>query len=101
MIGTKFFKLGNYKKALKVYSRINQYFRSKDARNNFQKENEDTLDFRNGKDELDSISKVILTNICVIHLKNKDYKEVVKFADDALAIDHKCVKALFLKGRAL
>lgn len=51
-IGTKFYKIGNYKKALKIYSKINMYFRSKDAKNNFQKEDEQTLDFRDAKDEL-------------------------------------------------
>ena len=83
--------MGNYKKAKKIYTRINQYFRSKDARNNFSKEDEDTLDFRNGKDELDNINKIVLSNICVIHLKNKDWKEVVKFADDVIII---CVTAV-------
>ena len=91
-IATKFFKvsiivcniikLGNYKKAKKMYGRINQYFRSKDAKNNFSKEDENTVDFRNGKDELEAISKVVLSNICVIHLKNKEWKDVIKFADD-------------------
>jgi tetratricopeptide (TPR) repeat protein len=34
-------------------------------------------------------------------LKRKDYKQVIKFVDDALEVDHKYTKALFLKGRAL
>lgn len=37
----------------------------------------------------------------VIYLKQKEFKDALKFANDALEIDHKYIKALFLKGRAL
>ncbi len=39
-VATRFYKEGNTKKAEKLYKRISQYFRSKDAKNNFQKEDE-------------------------------------------------------------
>lgn len=100
-VATRFYKQGNLKKALKIYNRINMYFRSKDARNNFQKEDEDALEYRNLKEELNVLNKQILTNMCVIHLKNKDWKEVIRLANDALEVDHKYTKALFLKARAL
>ncbi len=48
-----------------------------------------------------ALQKTILGNICVIHLKRKEFKDVVKYADDALEVDHKFEKALFLKGKAL
>jgi cytochrome c-type biogenesis protein CcmH/NrfG len=44
---------------------------------------------------------VNLCNICVVKLRNKEWKELIKYADDALAVDHKCVKAIFMKGRGL
>ena len=47
------------------------------------------------------IQKSVLGNICIIHLKNKEFKDVVKYADDALEVDHKFEKVLFLKGKAL
>jgi hypothetical protein len=39
---TAFFKAGNLRKALKLYLKVHSYFRTKDARNNFQKEDETT-----------------------------------------------------------
>ena len=39
-VATRFYKEANIVKAEKLYKRINQYFRSKDSKNNFQKEDE-------------------------------------------------------------
>jgi len=47
------------------------------------------------------MNKNNLCNISVMCLKKKEWKEVIKFADDALEIDCKLPKALFLKGKAL
>jgi len=40
------------------------------------------LEYRDQNDELSNLNKMILSNISIIHLKRKDYKEVVKFAND-------------------
>jgi FK506-binding protein 8 len=37
----------------------------------------------------------------VIHAKGKDWKNVIKYADEALSVDPGYVKALYHKGRAL
>jgi hypothetical protein len=42
----------------------------------------------------------VLTNLSVIHCKRKDWKECVKAAEEALAVDHKWLKALYLKGKS-
>ena len=39
--------------------------------------------------------------MCVIHSKNKSWRDVVKFADEALTNDPNFVKAVYHKGRAL
>ena len=71
------------KKALKNYKRINQYYKTKDAKNNsVALEDENTLDYRNGLEALDELRKKVLTNICVIYLKEKEWKEVVSYAQD-------------------
>ena len=57
--------------------------------------------FRDATLELAQINLTNLCNICVSHLKKKNWKEVIKFAEDALVIDHKCAKALFMKGKGL
>ena len=35
-VATDFFKAGNLRKAEKVYGKVHSYFRTKDAKNNFQ-----------------------------------------------------------------
>ena len=54
-MANKFFKEQNYHKAEKLYMRINSYFRTKDAKNNFIKEEEDTTMWREGIEELDNV----------------------------------------------
>jgi len=40
------------------------------------------LEYRNNNDELSNMNKQVLSNISIIHLKRKEYKDVVKFAND-------------------
>lgn len=99
-IATDLFKKGNFAKALKVYGKVHSYFRTKDAKNNFQKEDETTEEFLRLTQDLDVINKTTLTNICVIHSKSKAWKEVLKYADEALLTDSNYPKALYHKGKA-
>lgn len=99
-IATDLFKKGNFLKALKVYGKVHSYFRTKDAKNNFQKEDETTEEFIRLTQDLDVINKTTLTNICVIHSKNKAWKEVLKYAEEALLTDPNYPKALYHKGKA-
>ena len=57
----KFFELNNTKKALKIYLRIQRYYRNKDAKNNFLEEDPDTLAFRDASDQIEAIH---LSNFC-------------------------------------
>ncbi len=99
-IATELFKKGNHPKALKIYGKVHSYFRTKDAKNNFQKEDETTDEFIRLTQELDLLHKTTLTNICVIHSKSKAWKEVLKYADEALLTDPNYPKALYHKGKA-
>jgi len=66
---SKFYKAGNVKKAERIYMKINSYFRSKDAKNNFLKEDENTTMYRDALDELDKMNIINLGNICVIKMR--------------------------------
>lgn len=99
-IATELFKKGNFPKALKVYGKVHSYFRTKDAKNNFQKEDETTEEFIRITQELDMLNKTTLTNICVIHTKSKAWKEVLKYSDEALLTDPNYPKALYHKGKS-
>lgn len=98
---TAFFKIGNLKKALKLYLKVHSYFRTKDARNNFQKEDETTEAYQAFSKELEALNQTCLANVCVIQGKRKDWREVIRYADEALTGDPLFVKALYHKGRAL
>ena len=63
------FKAQKYGKAEKIYKRMNHFFRGKDAKNNFSKENEQSVEYRDAIDELDLIAKSNLTNLAVVCLK--------------------------------
>ena len=52
---------GLQEKALKVYKKINRYYRNKDTKKNFLEEDEDTLEYRNCIDEIDGIH---MDNFC-------------------------------------
>ncbi len=95
-VATKFYKAQNWKKAEKWYTKINMYFRNKDVKNNFQKEDEQTTTYRDALDTLDNINKVVLTNICVLHLKKKEWKDVIKFANDVRLLLFYCLSSLYL-----
>lgn len=68
-ISGKMFKAQKYQKAEKIYKRMNHFFKGKDAKNNFCKENEQSVEYRDAIDELDLIAKSNLTNIAVVCLK--------------------------------
>ncbi len=100
-VATEFFKMGNMRKAEKVYGKVHSYFRTKDAKNNFQKEDDSTAHFHSLTSDLNTLHKSTLTNLCVIHARAKAWKDVIKYADEALTVDNEYVKALYHKGRAL
>jgi len=93
--------MNNFRKAEKVYGKVHSYFRTKDAKNNFQKEDETEERYIALTKDLDTLHKTTLSNICVIQSKLKDWKNVIKFADEALSVDSHYLKAQYHKGRAL
>lgn len=100
-IATDFFKAGNLRKADKLYTKVHSYFRTKDAKKNFQEEDETQEEYQNQIKELDTLNKTCLSNLCVIQAKKKAWKEVIKHAEEALLVDPDYVKARYHKGRAL
>lgn len=93
--------MGNWDKAKKHYNMIAAVFRNKDARNNFLKEDETLTTYRDNFERLEELQKTSLTNLAIVELKKKEYKQAIEYADECLKVDHKWLKALFLKGRAL
>jgi len=72
-VSAKCFKAGKFDKACKIYKSIKKFFDSKDVRNNFCKEDEQTTDYRDSMEELEQMSTTNLTNLAVVMLKQSNY----------------------------
>lgn len=68
-ISTKLFKDAKYYKAAKLYIRIYEFFKSKDSKGNFIKEDSSTEEFQEAIKRLVELEKTNLTNLAVINLK--------------------------------
>ena len=56
-----------------MYLRMNQYFRCKDAKNNFTKEDELSEEFKEHTEQLNVINKNNLCNISIVYQRKKDF----------------------------
>ncbi|XP_022105705.1 peptidyl-prolyl cis-trans isomerase FKBP4-like [Acanthaster planci] len=86
--GTEYFKAGNYKKAIKQYTKILDYLDSYPDIPEEQKA---------------SYKELVLAghlNLAMAYIKNKDNAEAVKSCDKALKVDPDNVKGLFRRGQA-
>jgi len=72
-VSAKCFKAGKFDKACKIYKSIKKFFDSKDVRNNFCKEDDSTIDYRDAMEVLDQMLTTNLTNLAVVMLKQSNY----------------------------
>lgn len=99
-IAGKFFKQGNYKKAAKVYQKINGFYNFGDAENNHAKENQEDEEWKKANEELMSLKIVCFTNLVVCKFKTKEYTSVIGITDQILEMDPNHCKALFFRGKS-
>ena len=76
-------------------------FKSKDAKNNYSKEDAETQEYKDKMKELENLNKTCNTNLAIVELKQKNYREAVKFAEEAIKGDRSDLKPVFIKARAL
>lgn len=100
-ISTRLFKAQKYKKAEKIYRRIDKVFKQKDFRNTFCREDDRTTVYRDAVETLSNLLLINCTNLAVVCLKQSNLKDALKFCDEALENDHRSIKALYLKGKVL
>lgn len=90
--GTKYYKMSEYAKARRTYSKAVRYL---------EKMNDD-LDLE-GNEEKELELKYILPltlNVALMSLKLKDYEDCLEKCEEALDINQSCAKALFRRGQA-
>mmetsp|Transcript_29451 Transcript_29451/g.39174 ORF Transcript_29451/g.39174 Transcript_29451/m.39174 type:complete len:124 (+) Transcript_29451:745-1116(+) len=94
-------------KAAKMYIRIHDFFKSKDAKGNYIKEDDTTEEFKESITKLAELEKTNLTNLAVINLKQQEYARCVEFCEKAIELEGPdsfstvSIKAYFLMGKAL
>lgn len=106
-ISNKFFRNQMFYKAAKMYIRIHDFFKSKDSKGNYIKEDATTEEFQEAIKKLQELEKTNLTNLAVINLKQMQYARCVEFCEKAIALEGEdayttvSIKAYFLMGKAL
>ena len=68
-ISNKLFRAQKFYKAAKIYIRIFEFFKSKDSKGNYLKEDSTTDEFLEAIERLKELEKTNLTNLAVINLK--------------------------------
>lgn len=100
---TKFFKVGNYKKAADLYQKINGYYNFGDSTNNFAKEDAETEDFKRDNDTLQSLKLTCFNNLVVCKHKMEEWQSVIGITDQILdeGMDPNNIKAMYFRSQAL
>lgn len=96
----EFFKTGNFKKAAKIYQKLNGYFNFGDVVNNFAKEDEESEEYKSTMDELNKLKVTSFTNLVVCKFKMKEYASVIAISDQIIDMAPNHVKALFFRGKS-
>ena len=99
-VSSNFYKVGKLDKAEKIFKRIEQFFKSKDAKTNYEEEDEQTTMYRDATLALEALQVANLTNLALVLFKKDQLEKCIETCDSALELDHRNIKALFWKGRA-
>jgi len=93
-----FFKVGNYKKAAKVYQKINGYYNFGDSTNNHAKEEGEQFEKDNA--ELQGLKIVCFTNLVVCKFKVKEFTSVIGITEQILEMEKNHQKGLYFRAKA-
>ena len=95
----EFFKLANYKKAAKIYQKVNGYFNFGDVANNFLREDDSTEEFKSAMEQLQALKLVCFTNLCVCKFKVKEYQSVIAITEQIMDMAPNHPKGLYFRGK--
>lgn len=89
-----------------MYIRVYEFYKSKDSKGNYIKEDSTTDEFLEAIGKLRELEKTNLTNLAVINLKQQQYGRVIEFCEKAIGLEGESytptlIKAYFLLGKAL
>ena len=109
-MSNKLFRAQKFYKATKMYIRVFEFYKSKDSKGNYIKEDSTTDEFLEAIGKLRDLEKTNLTNLAVINLKQQQYGRVIEFCEKAIDLHTHAssenytpclIKAYFLLGKAL
>lgn len=108
-MGTKYFKKGDYEKALKKYNLISEYLSvdddspdlgDSDDEQQEKEAEEKTIDDKEIKGKCEALLIAAYSNQALCHIKLSNGRQALQACDKVLELDGKNVKALFRKGQA-
>jgi len=99
-IATDFFKAEKFKKACKMYQKINGYYNFGDANNNFLKEDENSDNFKSWHEELWGLKEPCFMNVAVCKYKAKEYESIIDITNQVIDYNPNSLKAWYFRGRA-
>lgn len=79
-IAGQFFKVGNFKKAAKLYQKINGYYNFGDVANNHAKE-EETEEYQKLFTETMALKVTTFLNLVVCKFKTKEFESIIGITD--------------------
>lgn len=99
-VAGQFFQVGNFKKAAKLYQKINGYYNFGDVKNNHAKEDEESEDYQSKMAECMSVKITTFMNLVVCKYKLKEYSSIIGITDQVIEMDPTNVKCLYFRGKA-
>ena len=80
---------------------MNGYYSFGDVNNNYQKEDEESEEYKAKFNELTELKKTLFANLVVCKWKDAQYESIVNITDQLLEFDPDNKKGLFFRGKAL
>lgn len=99
-VATDFFKAGLFKKACKMYQKINGYYNFGDANNNYLKEDEESEGFKKAYEELWALKEPCFMNVAVCKIKFEEYESIIDITNQVIDFNPNSLKAWYFRGRA-
>ncbi|CDW79222.1 peptidyl-prolyl cis-trans isomerase fkbp62-like [Stylonychia lemnae] len=97
---SEFFKAGNFKKAARIYQKINGHYNFGDVDNDHAKEEGKNEDFDKVKDELKKQKILSFMNLVVCKYKTKEYQSIIGITDQVIDMDPNNIKCYYFRGKA-
>jgi len=100
-LATNLFKLGKYKKACRLYQRINEYFNFGELDADCPNEDKNTPEYKQIRESLNIVKVQCFINVAICKYKLGEYQSCANVAQQVTEIDPKNIKGYFWMAKGL